>query len=99
MTGQKREIAAALRYDPEESGAPVVVATGRGELAKKIKEIAHQHKIPVYADEALADALVKLGAQTEIPPELYQAVAGVLAYVARLDQKAQGTLFPAGRKS
>ncbi|MEW6273556.1 MAG: EscU/YscU/HrcU family type III secretion system export apparatus switch protein [Bacillota bacterium] len=98
MPEQRREIAAALRYNPEEHSAPVVVAAGRGDLAKKIKEIAREHNIPVYEDEALADALVKLGAQVEIPPELYQAVACVLAYVARLDQRVQATPFPRGRK-
>ncbi len=94
---KRREIAAALRYNPEEHNAPVVVAAGRGDLAKKIKEIAREHNIPIYEDEALADALVKLGVQVEIPPELYQAVACVLAHVARLDQKAPFTL-PPGRR-
>ncbi len=98
MSERRRELAAALRYDPAEHSAPVVVAAGRGDLAKKIKEIAREHNIPVYEDEALADALVKLGARVEIPPELYQAVAGVLAYVARLDQKAQTDLFPETRE-
>lgn len=86
---RKTEVAAALRYDPEEHGAPVVVAVGRGELARKIKETARRHNIPVYEDEALAKALVRLGVQVEIPPELYQAVACVLAYIYRLDQKGK----------
>ena len=84
---KKKELAAALRYKQNEDKAPVVVAVGQGELAQKIKEIAQEHKISVYQDEALAKALVKLGVQVEIPPELYVAVAQVLAYVYQLDQK------------
>ena len=84
---KKRELAAAVRYKQNEDKAPLVVASGQGKLAQKIKEIAQEHKIPVYQDEALAKALVKLGVQVEIPPELYAAVAQVLAYVYQLDQK------------
>ncbi|HCJ79377.1 MAG TPA: flagellar biosynthesis [Desulfotomaculum sp.] len=85
---KKKELAAALRYKQNKDKAPVVVASGQGELAQKIKEIAQEHKIPVYQDEALAKTLVKLGVQVEIPPELYAAVAQVLVYVYQLDQKA-----------
>ncbi|MCL6477956.1 MAG: EscU/YscU/HrcU family type III secretion system export apparatus switch protein [Peptococcaceae bacterium] len=81
------DMAAALRYDHGQDRAPVVVATGRGDLAAKIREIAEQEKIPVYRDSVLAQALVKLGAGVEIPQELYQAVAHVLVHVARLDRK------------
>ncbi|MFZ5634361.1 MAG: EscU/YscU/HrcU family type III secretion system export apparatus switch protein [Bacillota bacterium] len=86
---EKRNIdmAAALRYDHGRDQAPVVVAAGKGDLAAKIREIAGQEKIPVYRDSVLAQALVKLGAGVEIPPELYQAVAHVLVHVARLDRK------------
>ena len=85
---KKRELAAAVRYKQNEDKAPMVVAGGQGKLAQKIKEIAQEYKIPVYQDEALAKTLVKLGAQVEIPPELYAAVAQVLVYVYQLDQKA-----------
>ena len=84
---KQRDLAAALRYDPEEQNAPVVVAAGRGELAAKIKEIAREHGVPLYRDEALAAALIRLGVQVEIPPEFYQAVAHILVYVAGLDRK------------
>lgn len=80
------DMAAALRYNKQDT-APVVVATGKGDLAAKIREIAEKEKIPVYRDSVLAQALVKLGAGAEIPPELYEAVAHILVHVARLDRK------------
>jgi len=85
-----KEVAAALRYDHGKDSIPVVVATGKGDLAAKIKEIAQREKIPVYRDSVLAQALVKLGAGTEIPPDLYNVVAQVLVHVARLDRKLSG---------
>ncbi len=86
MTANPKEVAAALRYNQEKDRAPVVVAAGRGDLAAKIREIARHEKIPVYRDSVLAQALVKLGAGTEIPPDLYQTVAQVLVHMARLDR-------------
>ena len=77
--------AVALRYDTKESTAPVVVAKGADYVAQKIKEIAKDNKIEIVENKPLARMIyhnVDLGA--EIPPELYQAVAEVLAYVYRL---------------
>ena len=84
---KKIEIAAALRYSHGEDQAPVVVATGKGDLAAKIIEIAGKEKVPLYRDSVLAQALVKLGAGVEIPPDLYNAVAHIMVHVARLDKK------------
>ncbi|MCL4440656.1 MAG: EscU/YscU/HrcU family type III secretion system export apparatus switch protein [Firmicutes bacterium] len=83
---KKIDIAAALRYSSE-NDAPVVVAAGKGDLAAKIIEIAEREKVPLYRDSVLAQALVKLGAGVEIPPDLYSAVAHILVHVARLDRK------------
>lgn len=88
-SGQQIKMAAALRYKPKEDNAPIVVAAGKGSLAAKIKEIAQKEKIPIYHDQVLAQALVKLGAGTEIPEELYQAVAHVLVHIARLDRSLE----------
>ncbi len=74
--------AVALKYDAEVSRAPIVVAKGEDFLAQKIKEIAKENKVPVIENKPLARMLyhnVDIG--TEIPPELYQAVAEVLAMV------------------
>ena len=74
--------AVAIKYDPEESPAPVVLAKGEDFLAQKIKEVAKEHDIEIVENKPLARMLyanVEIGAQ--IPPELYQAVAEVLAFV------------------
>jgi len=74
--------AVAIKYDPDESPAPVVLAKGEDYLAQKIKEAAREHDIEIVENKPLARMLyanVEIGAQ--IPPELYQAVAEVLAFV------------------
>jgi len=75
--------AVALRYDAEKA-APEVVAKGSDLIAQKIRELAADSGVPVIADPPLARSLhgaVEVGHQ--IPEELYQAVAGLLAYVYR----------------
>ncbi len=76
--------AVALKYDPEESAAPVVVAKGQKLIALKIRQIAEENNIPIVENVPLARTLyasVEVGCQ--IPSELYQAVAEILAYVYR----------------
>lgn len=87
MKEKKETVAAALRYNPGEDQAPKVVAVGKGDLAKAIERLAGEHHIPLYRDETLAHALKELGLGKEIPPELYEAVAKILAHVAILDKK------------
>ena len=81
---QKRKGAVALRYNEARDQAPVVVAKGWGEIAQKILDLARENDIPLYEDSDLLEVLSKLDITEEIPPELYQAVAEVLAYVYRL---------------
>ncbi len=83
----KKKKAAALQYRPGAQYAPRVVASGEGYIAEKILEIAGEQQIPVYEDEQLADQLAALALGEEIPYELYEAVAGVLAFIARIDQE------------
>jgi flagellar biosynthesis protein len=78
----ERRSAAALRY--EGTGAPAVVAAGRGHLAEKIVEAARSAGIPVREDRLLAEALAALQLGTEVPEELYQAVAEALVWAHRL---------------
>ncbi len=80
--------AVALSYESGRGQAPVVVAKGADFLAGRIKEIAKEHSVEIVENKPLARMLyynVELGA--EIPPELYQAVAEVLAYVYQLRNK------------
>lgn len=80
--------AVALSYESGQGQAPVVVAKGADFLAGRIKEIAKEHSVEIVENKPLARMLyynVELGA--EIPPELYQAVAEVLAYVYQLRNK------------
>ena len=78
-------LAVALKYDAEISKAPIVVAKGEDFLAMKIREAAKEHHIEIVENKPLARMLyanVDIG--QEIPPELYQAVAEVLAMVYNL---------------
>ena len=78
-------LAVAIRYDKESHEAPVVVAKGADYLAQKIKDVARANAVEIVENKPLARMLyhnVEIGA--EIPPELYQMVAEVLAYVYSL---------------
>jgi len=81
-------LAVALKYDAEKGSAPYVVAKGMDLVARRIKEIAVKHGVPVVEDKPLARSIfsgVEIG--QEIPVELYRAVAGLLAYVYKLKNK------------
>ncbi|WP_457571048.1 flagellar biosynthesis protein FlhB [Desulfovulcanus sp.] len=73
-------IAVALKYDPMQAPAPLVLAKGAGHVAEKIKEIARKHNVPIKENKPLARALYKSVEVGEtIPEELYKAVAALLA--------------------
>ena len=79
--------AAAVSYDAGKDRAPRVVAKGSGNVADKIIEIARQHDIPMVKDKNLVQVLEALDLNTEIPAELYRAVAEILAFIYRLNNK------------
>ena len=82
------EVAVALKYTPREMEAPKVIAKGRKKIAERIREIAIEHDIPIVEDKPLAWTLYKaVNIGGFIPEDLFQAVAGVLAYVYRLKNK------------
>jgi flagellar biosynthesis protein FlhB len=81
-------LAAAIQYDKESAEAPILLAKGADYVAQKIKEVAKEHNIEIVENKPLARMLyynVEIGA--EIPPELYQMTAEVLAYVYGLKNK------------
>ena len=82
------KLAIALKYNPSEMNAPLVIAKGARKIAEKIKEIAREHGIPVVEDKPLAQALYKVvEVGDEIPEKFFQAVAEILAYVYKLKNK------------
>ena len=83
---EKIKTAVALGYDPNEDGAPKVIASGKGALAEKIIEQAKENKIPVHEDNKLAETLSRLEIGEMIPPELYEVVAEILVFVDAMDK-------------
>lgn len=77
--------AIALKYDPLTNGAPKVLAKGVDTLAQKIKEVATENGVPLHENRELARALYKVAdVGDEIPAELFQAVAQILAHIFKL---------------
>lgn len=93
---KKRAKVSALRYREGEDRAPRLVAKGQGQVAEKILEIARRHGIPIREDAGLVEVLSVLDLREEIPPELYKAVAEILAFIFLLNR---GAATSAGRSS
>lgn len=81
-----RERAVALSYDHLPGSAPKVVASGQGEVAQKIIALAHEAGIEIVQDADLLEVLAKVPVGQEIPAELFQVVAEILAFVYRANQ-------------
>jgi flagellar biosynthesis protein len=86
-SGSPRRAAVALSYDPDGSAAPVVAAVGKGLVAEEILRRAAEAGVTIHQDRELVALLSRLDVGALIPPELYQVVAEVLAYVYRLEGK------------
>lgn len=79
--------AAALKYShKDKKGAPRVIALGKGHLAHKIIEKAQESGVPLYEDPMVVERLIELDIDQEIPEDLYQTVAEILAYIYRLSK-------------
>lgn len=88
-------IAVALRYDPEKSPAPIVLAMGERKIAQRIRKLALESGVPVIENKPLARALLATGrVGLPIPAELYVAVAEVLAFVIK--RRTSGAMNWAG---
>lgn len=80
-----QQVAVALAYGQNNGGAPKVVAKGRGMIAQAIIERARQSGVFVHESEDLVGLLMKVELDQEIPPQLYLAVAELLAWLYRLE--------------
>jgi flagellar biosynthesis protein len=95
---EERKSAVALRYAPSQGDSPPrVVATGQGLVAEEILRLAREHDIPLRQDAALACALASLDLGASIPPELFRAVAEVLAFVYKMNDALGKHTTPALR--
>lgn len=78
--------AVALKYDPNQNSAPIVVAKGKGRIAESILEKAQEAGVAVQQDAALVEVLSKLDLDQQIPGELFELVAEVLSFIYRADK-------------
>jgi len=85
----KRQSAIALKYNQTSDDAPIVVAKGKGLIAEKIIDRAHENNIPIEEDPTLVSLLSQLEINEAIPEELYQAVAEVFAFIYQLDENTE----------
>ena len=80
--------AVALKYSPEQNGAPIVMVKGQRLRALRIKELANHYGIPIVENKPVARALFATAEEDQFIPEaLYRAVAEILAYVYKLKTK------------
>ncbi len=99
MTLEKMPSAVALSYIGQR-GAPRVVASGRGLIAEKIIARAKEHGLFVHQSKELVALLMQVELDQEIPPQLYQAIAELLAWLYQLEQQqTPGVKQPPGVRS
>ena len=84
--GEQRALAVALKYAPGDS-APTVVAKGRGLIAEEIISRAREHGIFVHESPELVALLSKVDLDGQIPPQLYIAVAELLAWIYQVERE------------
>lgn len=82
---KQRKKAAALKYE-ENSLAPTVTASGMGQIADNIIERAEENNVPIVYNKELTDLLCNVNVGDDIPTELYEAVAHVIAYITDLSE-------------
>ncbi len=86
LSSRKSGRAVALKYD-QDSGAPIVIASGMGYMAEKMVEVAEDNGIPIFEDTSLATILAQLQLGQQIPPELYKAIVDIYIYFLKFDPK------------
>jgi flagellar biosynthesis protein len=92
-----RKKAVALLYDQKKNAAPKVVASGSNLIAEKIIATAIEAGVHIKEDRDLVELLAKIPVGEEIPAELYQTIAEVLAFVYAINSKYKEKLGEAGK--
>ena len=90
---QFKQQAIALAYGAGDY-APKVVAKGRGAIAEQIIALAKEHQVFVHQSKDLVNLLMQVDLDDHIPPELYLAIAEVLAWIYRLEQEKTQSTHP-----
>jgi len=90
----KNKLAIALAYDRESDPAPRVAAKGKGYMAEQILKLAKEHGVEIREDADLATLLSKLDIDSVIPLEAYAAVAEILSYIYKTNDKMKKELRP-----
>lgn len=81
-----RKHAVALSYNKVDE-LPQIVATGAGELARQIIELAERHEIPIHEDQGLAQLLSRLQVGESVSPETFQALAEIMSFLYFVDEE------------
>lgn len=84
---EKNKKAVALGYNREKDNAPKVLASGSGEVAKNIINLAKSYDIPIKEDADLVEILSKVDLNQEVPPNLYKAVAEIFSFLYKMTNK------------
>ncbi|WP_240375293.1 EscU/YscU/HrcU family type III secretion system export apparatus switch protein [Bacillus piscicola] len=84
----KDKSAAALGYRASTDNAPTVKAKGKGYIAEEIIKRAQENNVPIKEDSSLAELLDQLDVNETIPPELYEVVAEVFAFLYRMEKNS-----------
>ncbi len=84
--------AAALKYDADKDRAPRIIALGKGYTARNIVKAARENSVQVIKDNKVSSVLHKLSVGSEIPEQLYKAVAEILSFVCTIDSERKHKL-------
>ena len=87
-TSKDTDYAVALGYDQDSGKAPIVLATGQGEIAEKIISLAEEHGIEIRQDSDLLQILKSVDINEEIPVEAFAAVAEIISYIYKQNAKS-----------
>nr|WP_302819919.1 EscU/YscU/HrcU family type III secretion system export apparatus switch protein [Ruthenibacterium lactatiformans] len=99
MSKSEKNKAVALKYNAEEDLAPIVIASGHGEVAQRIIDIAEQRGIPVFQDDSAASILCMLEVGSNIHRELYEVVAAIYSQLLKASYRIKNGADPVAANS